>query len=170
MSTTIFKWNPGFSSYQMGRYLIDLCDLIDEGMNDYDWSVWEHEKIHAGDRYYWLKLGYGQVGIVSSGIVSSEPYKDTDWSGKGRETYYVKFDPVVVINPDTLPILTSRELKEAIPDFDWEKGHSGLVLNDRQAAKLDELWKDFLRKHKELFVERSQKSQQEQIYWKGLIH
>ena len=70
-----------------------------------------------------------------------------DWSGKGRETYYVDYEPDVMINPDTLPILTSQELTREIPDFDWYKGHSGIVLNEQQAANLEILWHNFIKRN-----------------------
>ena len=81
---------------------------------------------------------------MASGTVTSEPHRGEDWSGKGRETYYVDFEPDVMINPDTLPILSCLELAKNIPDFEWDKGHSGLVLNEHQASMLENLWKGFL--------------------------
>ena len=106
MSSVVLKWNPAFSSYSMLSYLYDLYNLNKQEISSFNWSVWDYEKIHAGDRYFWVKLGYGAVGIVSAGIITSEPYEGQDWSGKGRKTFYVDFEPEVMINPDTLPILT----------------------------------------------------------------
>jgi hypothetical protein len=147
MSTVIFKWNPAFSSSPMIGYLENLYNICHDQPVDFNWSVWDHDKIHAGDRYYWVKLGYGQVGIVSAGTITSDPYQGEDWSGKGRETYYVDYEPDVMINPDTLPILTSQELTREIPDFDWYKGHSGIVLNEQQAANLEILWHNFIKRN-----------------------
>ena len=132
----------------MLHYLHDMYRLKHEGDFDYNWSVWDWQKIHEGDRFYLVKVGmYGQTGIVASGIVTSEPYKDEDWSGKGRETYYVDFLPDVLLNPDALPILTCKELATAISDFEWDRGHSGLVLTDDQASLLDALWQEFLKRN-----------------------
>ena len=152
MKTVIFKWNPAFSSYSMMHYLEDMYRLREEDCFDYNWSVWNWQEIHKGDRFYMVKVGlYGQTGIVASGEITSEPYKGEDWSGKGRETYYVDFLPDVLLNPDALPILTCRELEQAIPDFEWARGHSGLVLTDLQAQKLEEVWAAFLEKNKAVF-------------------
>lgn len=166
MKTVILKWNPAFSSYSMLHYLNDLNYLKDENVSDYDWSVWDHDQIHEGDRFFWVKVGlYGQTGIVASGKIISEPFKGEDWSGKGRETYYVNFLPDVLLNPDALPILSCDELAKAIPDFDWAKGHSGLVLNDDQAQKLEQLWADFLAKNKPAFTEALNKRFQEDLIY-----
>ena len=167
MKTVILKWNPAFSSYNMHHYLSDLIDMVTGYTPDYNWSVWDHDLIHEGDRFFWVKVGmYGQTGIVSSGTITSEPYRDEDWSGKGRETYYVDFIPDVVINPDTLPILSCAELEKAIPDFEWSKGHSGLVLNDDQAQKLEQLWSAFLKKNEPAFGEtRCNDRLVDLLYW-----
>jgi hypothetical protein len=143
----------------MHHYLSDLIDMVTEYEPDYyNWSVWDWNQIHEGDRFFWVKVGmYGQTGIVASGKITSEPYKDEDWSGKGRETYYVDFLPDVVINPDALPILSCKELANAIPDFEWDKGHSGLVLTDEQAEKLEQVWADFLKKHEAAFSDALKK-------------
>ena len=166
MKTVILKWNPAFSSYSMMHYLNDMYYLREEEVSDYDWSVWDHDQIHEGDRFFWVKVGmYGQTGIVASGRITSNPYKGEDWSGKGRETFYVTFMPDVLLNPDALPILSCEELEKAIPDFEWSKGHSGLVLNDEQAQKLEAVWADFLKKNEPAFTEALNKRHQEDLIY-----
>lgn len=166
--SVILKWNPSFSSYPMIGYLELIYGFAKKSYyrcgDSMNWSVWDYDKINVGDRVFWVKVGYGQIGIVGSGVVTSEPYIDDDWSGKDRITYYVDFIPDVLLNPDTVPILTCEELQNEIPDFEWSKGHSGLVLNDEQAQKLDTLWKDFLQQHDDLFQEKMQNKYNEQVY------
>ena len=169
MKTVILKWNPAFSSYSMLHYLSDMNYLREENASDYDWSVWDWKQIHEGDRFFWVKVGmYGQTGIVASGAITSEPFKGEDWSGKGRETYYVTFLPDVLLNPDALPILSCKELAKAIPDFEWDKGHSGLVLTDEQAQTLEHVWSEFLPKNETAFAEaRNKRDQEDLIYRNG---
>lgn len=166
MKTVILKWNPAFSSYSMLHYLSDMYNLRTEDMFDYNWSVWDWQQIHEGDRFYWVKVGmYGQTGIVGAGTITSEPYQDEDWSGKGRETYYVDFLPDVLLNPDALPILTCEELNREIPDFEWAKGHSGLVLTDEQAQKLENLWQSFLTRNEQTLNQALNKRYQEDLIY-----
>lgn len=168
--SVILKWNPSFSSFQMSGFLGLMQGFVneysDEKPDNMNWSVWDYDKISVCDRVYWVKVGYGQIGIVGSGIVTSEPYVSEDWSGKGRTTYYVDFIPDVLLNPDTVPILTCDELQQAIPDFEWTKGHSGLVLDDDQAQKLESLWNEFLQKNEALFEEKMEREDNEQVYVK----
>jgi hypothetical protein len=44
--------------------------------------------------------------------------------------------------PGEVPSISLDKLKEAIPSFDWSKGHSGALLPNDIAEKLLELWKD----------------------------
>lgn len=167
MKTVIFKWNPSFSSYTMRQFLSDLEFCNESAPDDFDWSVWDYEQIHEGDRYYWDKLGYGATGIVSRGIITSEPRVGEDWSGKGRKTYYVDFEPEMIINPDALPILTMDVLKANIPDFEWDHGHSGLILTDDQAVALDKLWDNFVETNREELKKKanSDREYNDYIYW-----
>lgn len=159
MATVIFKWNPAFSDFDMSDFLTSITDAkfsgFDEDDCDSSWAVWDYERVHKGDRYFMVKVGFGQTGIVGWGDVTSEPYEGEDWSGKGRKTYYVKFCPSWILNPDALPLLTCDELAAAIPDFEWHKGHSGLMLTPDQEKKLDKLWEEYTASHDEEFTEKA---------------
>ena len=52
----------------------------------------------------------------------------------------MKLDIFNYSDPDGEPFITTEELQKAIPDFDWEKGHSGELLTEEQAYALDKLW------------------------------
>ena len=139
-NTVIFKWNPAISSNGMHQFLEEILD--EDGMGD--WSVRDHDRIHAGDTFYMLKVGKGQTGIVKRGVITTDPVADEDWSGQGRVTYYCDYEAQIMINPDTFSLLTSEQLRDAIPDFDWFGGPSGVVLGEEQAAKQEALWHKYL--------------------------
>jgi hypothetical protein len=63
-----------------------------------------------------VKVGPGTNGIVMSGIFTSEPYQDKDWSGKGRKVFYMDMQINEMIHPDKCPILTSDKLAAEIVD------------------------------------------------------
>lgn len=157
MSIVILKWNPAFSSYTMARFLGDLekCALANDGNVGMNWSIWDWEKVHAGDTFFMLKVGYGQTGIVARGTITSEPYSGEDWSWQNRPTKYCNFDYDIMINPDAYPILNSAELKQFIPDFDWTGGHSGLVLTEQQGEDLQRLWSLYLQRQSQYFEKAS---------------
>lgn len=118
-------------------------EILDEDCQG-DWSVRDHGKIHDGDRFYMLKVGRGQSGIVKRGTITADPVADDDWSRQGRVTYCCDFEAEIMINPNTFSLLTSGQLRDAIPDFDWFGGHSGAVPTEEQAEKLEVLWQKYL--------------------------
>lgn len=150
-NTVILKWNPAVSSNSMAEFLGEIINEEPTG----DWSVRDHERIHPGDIFYMLRVGKGQTGIVKRGVITTEPVSGGDWSGHGRVTYYCDYEAEIMINPDTFSLLTSEQLQETIPDFDWFGGHSGVVLNEDQAAKLETLWHKYLMSMMDEFRSRS---------------
>lgn len=153
MNTIILFWNPGISSYTIKRLREDLTNYAHVG----NWSVWEHDKAHKGDRFFMVRCGEGKTGICMSGRFCSEPYKGEDWTGKGREVYYMDLMADVVIDPDVCPILSTVELQSLIPDFKWDGGHSGRLLPAEEAEKLEDRWEEFLAEHEEIFIHHTLK-------------
>lgn len=153
MNTIILFWNPGISSYTIKRLREDLTHYAHVG----NWSVWEHDKAHKGDRFFMVRCGEGKTGICMSGRFRSEPYKGEDWTGKGREVYYMDLMADVVIDPDVCPILSTVELQSLIPDFKWDGGHSGRLLPAEEAEKPEDKWEEFLAEHEEIFIHHTLK-------------
>ena len=148
----ILKWNPAISSYSMCRYL----NAISWSEPDSDWSICEYEKVKKGDQFFMLKVGMGTCGIVSAGSITSNPDAGEDWSGRGRKVYYADYECSIMVNLETLPILERSTLQKNIPDFDWNGGHSGVVLNEEQSAVLNQLFEKYLCDNAALFNDRLQ--------------
>ncbi len=156
MATFLLYWNPYFSSYKLDRFLdefdfpegVDVLtdeDEWDRSPNFFDWSIVEHEKAHAGDRFVFIKVGYEKpTGIVGVGHFTSEPFLDEDWSGQGRKVYYMKMEWEAVINPTSDKILKTNKLIEAIPEVMWSKGKAGVEVAPEIAEKIETLWKKHL--------------------------
>ena len=159
-NTIILMWNPSISSYTMDRFEEDLMYLADGWISDdFNWSVWDHKKAKNGDKFFMVKVGPGTNGVVMSGTFSSDPYQGEDWSGKGREVFYMDMDIKNMIHPDRCPLLTSETLAAEIPDFVWDKGHSGQILTKKQAEKLQELWDKYLNDNSVIFAPRAARSE-----------
>lgn len=143
--TFILKWNPEISSVRT-----DLWHFWKKHQNfvEANWSVWDYKKAQVGDRFFMVKVGNGVTGIVMEGSFASKPVLGEDWSGKGRKVYYCDLDINYIMDPEIDPIISTDDLTEAIPNFDWTKGHSGEILENEDADKLDELFKNFLEDNK----------------------
>lgn len=112
-NTVILKWNPAVSSYNLIRFLDDIAQEVHES----DWSIWEYERVKAGDTFYMLKVGHGQTGIVMRGKITTDPVADDDWSGRNRRTFYCDYDAEIMLNPDTFHLLDSEALRDSNPRF-----------------------------------------------------
>ena len=145
-NTFILMWNPAISSMTLERHNRSVEHML---MECFNWSVWEHEKAKCGDRFFLVRVGEGNTGVVMSGVFDSNPYEDEDWSGKGRQTFYMDMIPNVILNPETAPMITTKELQDAIPSFDWSGGHSGRLLTEDEARKMETLWQQFIEGHKD---------------------
>ena len=79
---------------------------------------------------------------VMSGIFTSQPYASQDWNPNrnSRKIYYMDMKPNFIVNPEVQAIITTEQLQDAIPDFEWRKGHSGQLLNSEQAKKPARMW------------------------------
>lgn len=150
--SVILKWNPAISSFGMLSFLHSIYKEDNEG----DWSIHEYEKVHAGDRFFMVKVGGGLCGIVGAGEIISDPVQDRDWSGRGRRVFYSDLRYELRVSPDTLPILESGVLEDNIPGFDWRGGHSGAVLEGQQARVLEQLYENYLLANAALFADRLQ--------------
>lgn len=154
--TFILMWNPAISSYTMERFNDDIEELADGwDLDDFDWSVRDWQRLQPGDRFYLVKVGDGNTGIVMSGVFTDEPYQGEDWSGKGREVYYAKMHIDVMLHPDRSPILRTEQLMAACPEFDWTKGSSGQLIDEALAKRVYDLWSQFLQDNSDVFRPRA---------------
>ena len=158
-NTFLLKWNPAISSYTMERLDNDMEEWsVGYWDNDFDWSVYEWQKAHKGDRFFMARVGEGNTGIFAAGRFTSEPFKDEDWSGKGREIYYMKMEFEAVFHPERTAIISTEELERELPHLDWRKGHSGQILDKEDTVKLELLWRDFVGQNKAIFLPRAVKN------------
>ncbi|MBQ8036706.1 MAG: hypothetical protein IJ268_06910 [Proteobacteria bacterium] len=141
-NTFILFWNPDISSFSAARFRA-LRHWWKDSMN---WSVWAHDLAHDGDRFFLVKCGTRPNGIVMSGRFCSEPYKGVDWSGKGRDVFYMDLDMEFIGDPQDC-MLSSDILARNIPNFDWYGGHSGRLLDEEDANRLELLWQAFISKY-----------------------
>ena len=144
--TLIMRWNTDISNHKMADFEDSMENFYEEGFY-YDWSIWDFQKVHIGDKFYMIRTGNGVNGVVMKGTLTGTPYVDEDWSGKGRMVYYVRMALSHLIHPNKAAlVLTTKELSKAIPDFNWQEGHSGELLTDDQANQLDLLWEKYLKR------------------------
>ena len=153
MNTFLLYWNPYFSSYKPYRFTEDFDfegqDCLDDKHNadsmayDFNWSVVEHNKAHAGDRFFFIRVGYEKpTGLIGSGYFTSEPYQSDDWSGQGRVVFYMDMEFDKIVNPASDKVLSTEDLKIAIPEIEWTRGRAGVMVSMSIAQRLETLWNE----------------------------
>ena len=156
-NTFLLRWNSAISSYTMERLDSDMSKWAQNNWrtDDFDWSVYEWQNAHKGDRFFMLRVGDEDRGIFAAGRFTSEPYKSEDWSGNGRDVYYMQMEFEAIFHPERSEIITTTELERELPHLNWHKGHSGQLLNKEDAVRLELMWRDFIGRNKSMLLPRA---------------
>lgn len=138
-NTVILTWNPDNSDVSIIEHNAQIPEML---TNYFCWDVHEYKRAKWGDRFYLVKRGAGETGVVMSGVFTSQPYALEDKQGCVR--YYMDMSPNLMVNPLAAPILTIESLSVAIPSFDWSGSLSGCILSSEDAKKMEDLWADYI--------------------------
>lgn len=136
----LMRWNPSISSFTDEDYNECFENMV-HGMFRMNWSIYEWQEARRGDLFYMLRTGDDKAGIAFNGYFLSDPYTGDDWAGSTKRRCYVDMICQDAVEPGEVPFVSMERLKEAIPEYDWEEGHSGVLLPDEVTEKLDELFK-----------------------------
>ena len=136
LQTFVLMWNPEISSFTKEDFNALHATMTDAKKPTLNWSIHEWENCHKGDRFVMVRCGRSGGGLVMAGRFASAPYAGDDWGKQGKPRHCADLEIRAMFNPDE-PLLTTDELREAIPDFDWAGGHSGRVLTTEQSQILD---------------------------------
>ena len=137
--TYLMRWNPSISSFTEEDYKECLENMV-HGMFRMDWSIAEWEEARMGDFFYMLRTGDDKAGIVFCGQFLCDPYPSDDWAGSTKRRMYVDMICACPVEPDASPYVPLSKLQEVFPTKEWSKGHSGELLSEEIADKLDELY------------------------------
>lgn len=166
MKTVILMWNPTISSFRMEDFrkcIQVLKNHVGEDkyfwgdednpkeMVELNWSIWDYKEVEYGDRFYMIRVGEGNTGLVMAGTINSNPYKGEDWSGKGRKVFYCDLLIEAMIDSERMPYISTQELAAAMPGFDWTGGHSGRVIGKLMGDKIEAMWQEYLYKYIDVF-------------------
>lgn len=131
----LMRWNPTISSFTESDY--EKCiENMERGMFRMNWSIYEWEEARVGDMFYMMRVGDKKAGIVFSGIIASDPYVMDDWAGTSKRRLYVDLVCMRAVAPDEKPMVSLDMLQTAIPEINWAKGHSGVLLSETVAEKI----------------------------------
>ncbi|MBO4802716.1 MAG: hypothetical protein J5545_12770 [Bacteroidaceae bacterium] len=136
--TYLMRWNPSISSFKEKNFEECVENMV-HGMFRMNWSIYEWEEARRGDLFFMMRVGDDKAGIVFSGQFISDPYPLDDWAGTNKRRMYVDMIVTNSVEPGEKPFLSLEELQQAIPELEWAKGHSGVLLSDEIIDALVEL-------------------------------
>lgn len=94
-----------------------------------------------GDRFFLLRQKIEPRGIVASGYVTSEPYKDASTYNTSGWSRYVKLVYDVILNPERDEIIPRQSLNEnPFSNFHWDAQVSGITIPNEIAHHLEKIW------------------------------
>ena len=134
----LMRWNPSVSSFTEKDYEDCVANMQNDTFR-LTWSIREWEEARTGDMFFMLRTGDDKAGIVFNGQFISDPYPEEDWNGSSKRRMYVDMICTNPIDTKKKPRISPGQLQEAIPSIDWQQGHSGTLLSQEQATKLDEI-------------------------------
>ena len=130
------RWNPSISSFTEKDFEECVENMV-HGIFRMNWSIREWEEARRGDLFFMMRTGDDKAGIVFTGQFISDPYPADDWAGSTKRRMYVDMIVTNFVEPGAAPRISLEKLQEAIPEFEWAKGHSGVLLTEDVATKLD---------------------------------
>ena len=137
----LMRWNPSISSFTEKDYK-ECVENMKNGLFRMNWSISEWEEARRGDLFFMMRVGDDKSGIVFKGQFLSDPYPGDDWAGSKKRRMYVDMICSRAIEPDTKPTLSLEKLQKTIPEIEWLKGHSGVLLPSDVEDKLFELFQE----------------------------
>ena len=138
MRRYLMRWNPSISSFKE-RDFEECVANKKYGVFRLSWSINEWDEARKGDLFCMMRVGDENAGIVCVGQFISDPYPADDWAGSTKRRMYVDMICTSHTPIGEKPHITLDKLQHAIPEFDWAEGHSGVLLSEELADKLEEL-------------------------------
>lgn len=134
MKLYILRWNPTFSmKYEEFNSMMDY--LRTAPIDDFNWSIYDHEELEAGDMFILAQVGTGgHDGIAAFGVFTTEPYAGKNWKEKdGTNRFYADMSIHCLISheeidDDDIEPFSAGALEKLFPNVDWHKGHAGVLI------------------------------------------
>ena len=152
MKTYILFWNPAISDYPLKNYSREYLRNVGDVIT---WELREFEIASPGDRIFWLRCGEGRTGILMAGTIYESPFEDTHWKNPDERTSYVPFLVEYAVDPEEVPLITTEMLQKEMPEFNWNGGHSGRLLDPVYAGKLEMIWTKYVLENADMFESKS---------------
>ncbi len=143
MPTYFFTWNAK-SKLNWKTFKSDLIAVRKGELVAMNWSCGNTKRIITGDRFFLLRLGVEDRGVIGAGLVISDVQQRAHWRISGRRANYhaIQFDSL--LDPETEGVLSERKLLDIAPLSFWRPQPSGVLVPENIAQPLEERWAEHL--------------------------
>lgn len=136
MKLYILRWNPDISSWTYDRHEYLLQNIRENDFDGMNWSIYDFEDLEEGDYWILQQVGTDKDGIAGFGTFTGEPYTSTSWKKKdGTNLFYADLYFDCIIDRRHTDFLSASELEKIIPEIEWHKGHSGVLVEDKDVVE-----------------------------------
>ena len=136
MKLYILRWNPDISSWTYDRHEYLLQNILDNDFDGMNWSIYDFENLEEGDYWILQQVGTDKDGIAGFGTFVSEPYTSASWRKKdGTNLFYADLYFDCIIDRRKTDFLSATELEKIVPEIEWNKGHSGVQVEDANVVE-----------------------------------
>ncbi len=143
MKTFLLTWNPKKTDWdEDGKKTIDECieEIKKNGYYENTWSCGNFNSIEKGDKVFIFRLKVKPRGLIASGIVTKDIYKDVHWLHKNKTANYIKIKYDIILNPEK-KILEEKYLnKLKIINFKIQVAQR---IQSPNFEKLEAVWEEF---------------------------
>ena len=150
MQTHLLLWNGGDArcTYSTAALANDIASLRSESAEvttvpDLRWLANGTTNPETGDELFIIANGGGGLkGLIGHGIISSPAYSEAAREGGAVETY-VSIAPDFLADPSKADTVSLDELQQLLPEVGWEDEPAAVTLSEKEAKKLQSLFKAF---------------------------
>jgi 5-methylcytosine-specific restriction protein A len=135
MSAYLYTWNP--RRWNWADLPEATCRIGDGEPYDIYWSCGNTKKMVIGDRFFLIKLGMIPKGIIGCGYISSLPYPLPHWDEeKASHGLSALRTDLLFKALSEKPIISTEQLQQRYPAYNWSPQASGLSIPDAIADEL----------------------------------
>ena len=136
MKLYILRWNPDISSWTYNQHEYLLQNILENDFDGMNWSIYDFENLEEGDYWILQQDGTAKDAIAGFGTFTGDPYTSTSWKKKdGTNLFYADLYFDCIIDRRHTDFLSAAELEKIIPEIEWHKGHSGVLVEDKDVAE-----------------------------------
>ncbi len=109
-----------------------------------DWDPEDWKEAKSGDEFFLLQYKDKSTGIIMHGTLHSDAKHFGPYPGTKKGLYGTYLIPDQHINEDKYRLLSTVALKNSMPEFNWDSGHSGRKVTGSYIRIIRKMWKQYL--------------------------